>query len=96
MPINYMKSDFDLSGLLGRALLLMRMAGPKALSESGGTPISRWKNIGQGRARLGTEELETLALMFPAYQQWLLTGAATASVLQTTPHDSGEVVEIDA
>ncbi|WP_248919204.1 DNA-binding protein [Pseudomonas entomophila] len=96
MPINYMKSDFDLSGLLGRSLLLMRMAGPKALSENGETPVSRWKNIGQGRARLGTEELETLARMFPAYQQWLLTGVAEASVAQTTPHDSGEVLEIDA
>lgn len=96
MPINYMKLDFDLSGLLGRALLLMRMAGPKALAENGETPVSRWKNIGQGRARLGTEELETLSRMFPAYQQWLLTGAAEPSVIQSTPHSSGAVVEIDA
>lgn len=96
MPINYMKSDFDLTKLLGRALLLMRMAGPKVLAENGDTPVSRWKNIGQGRARLGAEELETLSRMFPGYQQWLLTGSASCSILQTTPQDSGEVVEIDA
>lgn len=60
--------------LRDRALLLMRKAGPKRLSENGPTPVSRWKNIGQGRARLGPEELETLGRVFPAYRWWLLTG----------------------
>ncbi|TWI53824.1 hypothetical protein IQ22_02434 [Pseudomonas duriflava] len=94
MTIKYLKDDFDLDYLLGRALLLMRIAGPKALSEHGSTSVSRWKNIGQGRARLGAEELETLARMFPSYQVWLLTGKREIGCEQTTPQEDGAAVEI--
>lgn len=80
--------------LLGRSLLLMRIAGPKALSENGSTPVSRWKNIGQGRARLGPEELETLVQMFPSYQVWLVTGQTEISCEQATPQADGLAVEI--
>lgn len=42
-------------------------------------------NIKRGRARVGADEIETLARVFPTYKWWLLTGEVLPDNRQTSP-----------
>jgi hypothetical protein len=57
-----------------RAILLIRMAGPKKLSQLGETNHERWKNISKGAIRMGTDEIGVLVKMYPQYALWLVSG----------------------
>lgn len=68
-----------------RAVLLIRMAGPKALSLLGDTNHERWKNISKGAIRMGTDEIAVLVKMYPQYALWLASGNTAPEVGQTSP-----------
>lgn len=68
-----------------RAVLLIRMAGPKALSQLGETNHERWKNISKGAIRMGTDEIAVLVKMYPQYALWLASGNIAPEVGQTSP-----------
>ena len=57
-----------------RALRLIRVVGPKRLSEKGGKNYARWRNISSEKIRIGTEEIGILADSFPEYALWLVSG----------------------
>ena len=57
-----------------RALQLIRVVGPKRLSEKGGKNYDRWRNISSNKIRIGTEEVGILADAFPEYALWLVSG----------------------
>jgi hypothetical protein len=57
-----------------RAVLLIRMAGPKKLSQLGETNHERWKNISKGAIRMSTDEISVLVKMYPQYALWLVSG----------------------
>ena len=67
-----------------RAILLIKKAGPKRLSEIGGD-YERWKNISRGIVRIGADELEVLAQHFPSYSYWLISGEIAPEIGQTSP-----------
>ena len=67
-----------------RAILLVKSAGPKRLSEIGGDH-DRWKNISRGIVRIGADELEILAQYFPNYSYWLISGKVAPEIGQTSP-----------
>jgi metallophosphoesterase superfamily enzyme len=71
--------------ILGRAVQLVRMAGPKNLSLQGDTNHQRWKNISKGIIRMGTEEVSILLRVYPQYAVWLLTGNVEPPVEQLKP-----------
>lgn len=58
---------------------------PLLRSKAGGTDYPRWVNIKRGRARVGADEIEILAKMFPSYRWWLLTGEVQPGNGQTSP-----------
>lgn len=68
-----------------RVVLLIRMAGPKALSQLGETNHERWKNISKGAIRMGTDEIAVLVKMYPQYALWLASGNIAPEVGQTSP-----------
>jgi hypothetical protein len=78
--------------ILGRAVQLVRLAGPKYLSFQGDTNHQRWKNISKGIIRMGTEEVSILLRVYPQYAVWLLTGDVVPQVEQFRP-DFGTPVE---
>lgn len=57
-----------------RAALLIERAALGDLAGAGDVPYVRWQNVKRGRARMGLEEIEILARVFPSYRWWLLTG----------------------
>lgn len=57
-----------------RAVQLIRIAGPKKLSQAGETNHERWKNISKGAIRMSTEEMGVLVKLFPEYALWLVSG----------------------
>lgn len=61
-------------GIVERSLTLIGQASLTALAEAGDTSYPRWQNIKRGKARVGAEEIEILAGVFPSYRWWLLTG----------------------
>lgn len=61
-------------GIVERSLFLIGQASLTALAEAGETSYPRWQNIKRGKARVGAEEVEILAKVFPSYRWWLLTG----------------------
>lgn len=71
--------------ILGRAVQLVRLAGPKYLSLQGDTNHQRWKNISKGIIRMGTEEVSILLRVYPQYAVWLLTGDVVPQVEQLIP-----------
>ncbi|WP_448683060.1 DNA-binding protein [Pseudomonas nicosulfuronedens] len=71
--------------ILGRAVQLVRLAGPKYLSLQGRTNHQRWKNISKGIIRMGTEEVSILLGVYPQYAVWLLTGEVVPQVEQLKP-----------
>jgi hypothetical protein len=68
-----------------RAVLLIRLAGPKKLSQLGETNHERWKNISKGAIRMGTEEIGVLVKMYPQYALWLASGNTAPEIGQTSP-----------
>lgn len=68
-----------------RAVLLVRLAGPKKLSQLGETNHERWKNISKGAIRMGTEEIGVLVKMYPQYALWLASGNTAPEIGQTSP-----------
>ncbi|MDA8485964.1 DNA-binding protein [Pseudomonas resinovorans] len=68
-----------------RAVLLIRMAGPKKLSLLGETNHERWKNISKGAIRMSTEEIGVLVKMYPQYALWLASGEVAPEAGQTSP-----------
>lgn len=79
-----------MDAILNRALLLIRMAGPKRLSELGGTNHERWKNISKGAIRMGTEELGVLAGLYPQYALWLISGRVATEIGQACPDGAAD------
>lgn len=71
--------------LTDRALQLINAASLVELSKAGETDYPRWVNIKRGRARVGADEIEILARVFPSYRWWLLTGEVLPSNGQTSP-----------
>lgn len=61
-------------GIVERSLTLIEKSSLTTLTEAGRTSYPRWQNIKRGKARIGAEEVETLAKVFPSYRWWLLTG----------------------
>ena len=68
-----------------RAIQLVRLAGPKRLSQLGETNHERWKNISKGAIRMGTEEIGVLVKMYPQYALWLASGNTAPEIGQTSP-----------
>lgn len=71
--------------LSDRALQLINSASLVELSKAGDTDYPRWVNIKRGRARIGADEIEILAKLYPSYRWWLLTGDVTPENGQTSP-----------
>ncbi len=71
--------------LSDRGLRLLQAASIKELAEAGPTDYVRWQNIKRGKARIGADEIETLARTFPSYRWWLLTGEVMPEQGQTSP-----------
>lgn len=71
--------------LTDRALQLINAASLVELSKAGETDYPRWVNIKRGRARVGADEIEILAKVFPCYRWWLLTGEVLPDNGQTSP-----------
>lgn len=71
--------------LSDRGLRLLQAASIKELAEAGPTDYVRWQNIKRGKARIGADEIETLARAFPSYRWWLLTGEVMPEQGQTSP-----------
>jgi len=71
--------------LTDRALQLINAASLVELSKAGETDYPRWVNIKRGRARVGADEIEILARVFPSYRWWLLTGEVLPGNGQTSP-----------
>lgn len=71
--------------LTDRALQLINAASLVELSKAGETDYPRWVNIKRGRARVGADEIEILAKVFPSYRWWLLTGETQPESGQTSP-----------
>jgi hypothetical protein len=68
-----------------RGLQLLAIASIKALADAGGTEYMRWQNIKRGRARLGADEIEILAKVYPQYRWWLISGDVMPDKGQTSP-----------
>ncbi|AKG01919.1 DNA-binding protein [Pseudomonas aeruginosa] len=68
-----------------RAILLVRIAGPKRLSQAGDTNHERWKNISKGAIRMSTEEISVLIDLYPQYALWLASGKIAPEIGQTSP-----------
>ncbi|MDT4827386.1 hypothetical protein FQZ97_607310 [compost metagenome] len=64
---------------------MVRLAGPKKLSQLGETNHERWKNISKGAIRMGTEEIGVLVKMYPQYALWLTSGNTAPEIGQTSP-----------
>lgn len=71
--------------LSDRALQLINAASLVELSKAGATDYPRWVNIKRGRARVGADEIEILANLYPGYRWWLLTGEVMPQNGQTSP-----------
>jgi hypothetical protein len=71
--------------LSDRALQLINAASLVELSKAGETDYPRWVNIKRGRARVGADEIEILAKLYPSYRWWLLTGEVIPENGQTSP-----------
>jgi len=71
--------------LTDRALQLINAASLVELSKAGETDYPRWVNIKRGRARVGADEIEILARVFPSYRWWLLTGEVLPGDGKTSP-----------
>lgn len=76
-----------------RALPLLRMMGPKKLSQLGGPNYERWRNISKGAIRMSTEELGVLVKIFPQYALWLVSGQVVPEIAQTCPEYDGAHLE---
>lgn len=68
-----------------RAILLVRIVGPKRLSQAGDTNHERWKNISKGAIRMSTEEISVLIDLYPQYALWLASGKIAPEIGQTSP-----------
>ncbi len=68
-----------------RGLQLLAIASIKALADAGDTEYMRWQNIKRGRARLGADEIEILAKVYPQYRWWLISGDVMPDKGQTSP-----------
>lgn len=74
-----------MSDIKDRAVLLIRMMGPKKLSQLGETNHERWKNISKGAIRMSTEEVDVLVKIYPQYALWLASGQIAPECGQTSP-----------
>lgn len=68
-----------------RALLLLNMARLQDLADPGTKEYVRWQNLKRQKARIATEEIESLGVLFPNYRWWLMTGEVMPEVGQTSP-----------
>lgn len=57
----------------------------KDLAEPGTPEYVRWQNVKRGRARMTTEEIESLATLYPHYRWWLISGNVMPDFGQTSP-----------
>lgn len=64
---------------------MVRIAGPKRLSQAGDTNHERWKNISKGAIRMSTEEISVLIDLYPQYALWLASGKIAPEIGQTSP-----------
>ncbi|MHD0644786.1 DNA-binding protein [Pseudomonas aeruginosa] len=74
-----------MNSITERAQSLIRLAGAKKLSECGGKNYDRWRNISSGKIRLGAEEIEVLAHLYPQYALWLVSGRTQPSKGHLSP-----------
>lgn len=68
-----------------RALLLLERTSIKELAIPHSKEYTRWQNIKRGRARVGIQEAEELAKLYPQYALWLITGNVAPEAGQTSP-----------
>jgi hypothetical protein len=68
-----------------RALLLIEQTSIKDLAVPHSKEYTRWQNVKRGRARVGIQEAEELAKIYPQYALWLLTGNVLPEAGQTSP-----------
>lgn len=68
-----------------RARVLIKMVGPKKLSELGGSDYNRWLNVSKGAVRVSTEEIDVLVSALPQYALWLASGQIIPDGGQTSP-----------
>ncbi|PAU65547.1 DNA-binding protein [Pseudomonas sp. PIC25] len=71
--------------ILDRAIQLLRMMGPKKLSQLGETSHERWKTISKRAVRMNTEEIDVLVKIYPQYALWLASGQIAPEFGQTSP-----------
>lgn len=74
-------------GMAARALRLLEQTSLKGLAEVNSKDYVRWQSIKRGRARMGVEELERLAGLYPQYRWWLLTGESLPVAGQLCPDE---------
>lgn len=75
----YMESSGD------RARLLIKMHGPKKISDESATDHNRWKSLSKGAVRISTEEIDILVKLYPEYALWLASGQIAPEIGQTSP-----------
>ncbi len=68
-----------------RALLLLEQADMQKLAVPNTKEYARWSNIKRGRARMGVDEAEELAKLFPEYSLWLISGKTCPEAGQISP-----------
>jgi len=73
--------------LVDRFYLLLAATSLKDLADVNSKEYVRWQNIKRGRARVGAEEIQALACLYPAYRWWLLTGEVRPEWGQISPKE---------
>lgn len=68
-----------------RARALIKMLGPKKVSDLSNGDYNRWKSISKGAIRVSTEEIDVLVQIYPQYALWLASGKIAPEIGQTSP-----------
>jgi len=82
------------SSLTDRALLLIKASSIEDLAKAGETNYSRWVNIKRGKARVGADEIEILAKMYPDQRWWLISGETKLESGQLSPILEDNMLEL--
>lgn len=68
-----------------RAITLIYKAGLDDLVRGSKVSWSRWKNLRHKKARISTDEIETLVALYPGYALWIASGKIAPEIGQTSP-----------
>lgn len=83
------------TSLTDRAKLLLDKLALSEVAETNSKEYIRWQNIKRGRARFSPDEIEKLAIFFPGWRWWLLTGETLPEIGQTSPDYDEAMKKLD-